>query len=171
MRKLIISLICIILSAGAYAKDDINASGNTALLKESGTALLVMDFSDTTWEENEDFKEYSDDAYDERVEAATTNFYRSFNRNSKGLKLTQTEEGDYVMTFIVYDLERHQSAAGFWGQGRVYVTGTIEIKDAQSGDVVLTIDVEKFGSGEDYIVADGMGKSFKAIAEKITKLK
>lgn len=144
----------------------VKASGNRALFTEQGVALLVFDFSDTTWEKYDNFKTFSEDAYDERVQAAFNGFYKSFNDKSKGLQLSKTEQGDYVMTFTVHDLER---SANFIGRGKVFVTGSIEIKDANSGDVVCSVTVKKSHGKKDYVIADAMGKSFSAIAKTITK--
>jgi len=64
--------------------------------------------------------------YEARLEAMQEAFIKSFNENTKGLKIDNGATGaKYKIVVVVKDLERHQSFTGTWGQGKFSTTGTI----------------------------------------------
>lgn len=156
----------------SYAGGLIVKDGNTAFVKENVNAVVEFDFTKTTWEEDDNFKTWCGDKYDERLKTIRESFFTSFNKESKGLKLTEKNNDVKYKIFIeVKDLERHQAFFGAAGQGKCSATAYIKVYDLSSNQVVCEIDVDGFGSGKDYTITDGLGKCFKGLAKEIIKLK
>ena len=66
-------------------------SGSTDVFKESATAILEFDYSETTWEEDEIYELYCGDEYEERVNVSVKAFEKKFNITSKGLKIKKED--------------------------------------------------------------------------------
>ncbi|MCR5151767.1 MAG: hypothetical protein K6A98_01270 [Prevotella sp.] len=146
--------------------------GTTAFMKENAGAVVEFDFSKTTWQEKEDFKEWCGEDYEARLVAMRESFVNSFNENSSGLKIVKAvNEAKYKIVIEVKDLERHQSFTGMWGQGKFSTTATIKVFDIFSNQMVCEIDVDGYGSGKDFNYADGLGKCYKGLAKEFVKLK
>jgi hypothetical protein len=104
--------------------------GKAAFFKENASAVVEFDFSETTWEEDEDFKTWCGDQYEKRLNAIQQSFVKSFNENSKGLKIVESgNDAKYKILIEVKDLERHQAFTGSWGQGKFSTTAYIKVLD------------------------------------------
>ncbi len=173
MKRFFLSLTVILvtclncMAGGVKVKE-----GKSAFLKEKVNAIIEFDFSKTTWEEEENFKTWCGDQYEKRINAIQKSFWESFNDNSKGLKLIESEnEAKYKVIIEVIDLERHQAFTGSWGQGKFSTTASIKVFEISSNELICEIYADGFGSGKDYDYADGLGKCYKGLAKTITKLK
>ncbi len=173
MKKNLVSLLVMLLTCTySFAKDVQISSGSVNCLKEEVTAVVEFDFSSTTWGGKKEFKAWCGDEYEERIKVMKEAFIASFNDNTKGMKVSKTAaDAAYKMKIVVKDMDRHQAAAGFWGQGKFCMTGTITIVAAGSNQEVCVIKVDGYGWGSDYNYTDGMGKCFTGLAKQVTKLK
>lgn len=173
MKKLILFIVGIMASLNSMAGSDIKLkAGSTSFLGETASAVVQMDFSSARWEEDEDFKTWCGEDYEVRVKTAVDNFIDAFNVNSKGLKIVKEQaSAKYVMAFTIKNLERHQSFSGTWGQGKVSVTATLDIINAQTNEKVCTLFIDGYGSGKDYTTTDAIGKCFKGLGKQLAKQK
>ncbi len=153
-------------------KDELKVqSGTTNFLKEDVISLVVFNFENATWEEDENYKAWCGEDYELRNKLAIENFIKAFNDESKSLKLTQeTSDAKYRIVFNLTNLERHQSFSGMWGQCKISVTGVMEIIEIQTNKTVCSIFINKFGSGKDFTVTDGITKCFFGLGEKLTEI-
>ena len=172
MKKIISIFLMMFLATNVFAgKIKVN-SGNVKFIKDEGSAVVEFDFSRTTWEGKEDFKTWCADQYEKRISAMRQSFITSFNEESKGLKISDTETTPrYRMIVVVEDLERSQSFTGAWGQGKFSTTCSISVIDVATELSVCEIYVDGFGSGQDFDYTDGLGKCFKGLAKELSKLK
>lgn len=173
MKHLLFVIAACLFCLNALAGSDIKVkSGNSVVVKEKTNAVIVFDFSDARWEQKESFKGWSGNDYEKRVNAASKSFVSYFNENSKGLKLVDNlEQAEYSIIFKVTNLEKHQVFSGMWGQGKISVTGTIDIVNVKTKEQVCSIFIDGYGASKDYNVTDGIGKCFKALGKDMTKLK
>lgn len=146
-------------------------SGSTAILKEQSIAKLVLDYSETTWEEDQTYKRWCGEDYEERVELSKETFIIAFNKYSKGLKinLEDNENAKYCITFKVENME--QKVGGFWGQFYIRCYGNITIQDITTGDTLCTISVYKVGGDTDYVPNDRIATCFREVGKSVAMLK
>lgn len=173
MKRLFTSiLVTLLASVYCFAGGVKVKEGKKAFLKENVSAIVEFDFSKTTWEEKENFKTWSGDQYEKRVNAIQQSFINSFNENSKGLKIVDdAKDAKYKIIVKVEDLERHQAFTGAWGQGKFSTTATISVIELATNQSVCEIIVDGYGSGKDFDYADGLGKCYKGLAKDIVKMK
>ena len=172
--KKFFAIVTIILLASTYcmAGGVKVKEGKAAFLKENASAVVEYDFSQTTWEEKEDFKTWCGNQYDRRIDAIKQSFVKSFNENSKGLKIVESGSvAKYKILIEVKDLERHQAFTGAWGQGKFSTTAYIKVFDLSSQQIICVIYVDGYGSGKDYDYTDGLSKCYKGLAKVLFKLK
>ena len=154
----------------AFAKIKI-VSGNANFLKENATAILVFDYSEASWEEEESYEQWCGEDYEERVKLSYGSFIFGFNRESTTLKLKQ-EDSAAKYRIVVKITTMEQKASG-WGWGRFYAlcTGTIVVEEIASGEIVCTAKVSREGGDPDYVPNDRLAKCFKALGMATAKMK
>lgn len=171
MKKLFSLLLMMVLAMPMFAGKVKVTSGGTSWLKGQETVNIEFDFSNTTWEKDENFKTWCGEDYEKRVDAIENGFIKSFNDNSKGAKLSNAENSQYKMIVVVKDLERHQAFTGMWGQGKFSTTCLIKVVNTTTNDIVCEISVDGYGSGKDFNYTDGIRKCYQALGKEIAKLK
>ena len=172
MKKTVLFALLSFLCVFANAADIKIIFGSVSVLKEKAKAVVEYDYSSTRWEDDEDFKTWCGEDYQKRKDAISNAFMSSFNENSKGIVLsTNPNESKYKFVLNIKNLERHQSFTGMWGQGKISVTGTLNIIDISNNNSVCTIEIDGYGDGKDFDITDGMAKCFKGLAKAILKIK
>ena len=142
-------------------------SGSIDVLKESATAVLEMDYSETTWEEDEDYELWCGSDFEERVKVSTKAFEKKFNVTSKGLKIKNEDSGaKYKIVFKVIDLEQHQSMS-MWGRLTMEVTGKIDVINIATGENVLSLQLTTIQGEADFAMNDRIIKAFSNVAERL----
>ena len=142
-------------------------SGNIDVLHENATALLEFDYNGTTWEEDDDYKQWCGDDYDERVRLSISAFEKSFNATSDGLEIVKEQNAKYKIVFKVIDLEQHQSFWGMWGQLTMEVNGKIDIINNETNEKVLSLLLITIQGKFDYTMTDRIKKAFSNVAERL----
>ena len=142
-------------------------AGSVDVLKEDATALLEFDYTNTTWEENDDYKTWCGTDYDERVLLSKSAFELTFNATSNGLKITKGQDAKYKIVFRVIDLEQHQPFRGGWGQMQMEVTSKIDVINIATGENVLRLQLTTIQGKPDYSIADRIKKAFSNVAERL----
>lgn len=167
-KRILLSLLCMI-SLFTYA-GDLKFSGDKSVLQDNAMVNIVFDFSNTTWEKDESFKDYcKGDEYEERVNGSKQCFIESFNKTSLGLKVEENaSNAKYKMVFRVDDFVQKMSG---WGWGRFYIKvyGEIDIQNAATGESVCKIQVKGISANADYVQTDRFKESFAKIAKEINK--
>ena len=141
-------------------------SGSIDVLKENATAVLEMDYSETTWEKDEVYELWCGNDFEERVNLSTKAFEKRFNITSKGLKIKTEENAKYKIVFKVIDLEQHQSMS-MWGRLTMEVTGKIDIINIATGENVLSLQLTTIQGEADFAMGDRIIKAFSNVAERL----
>lgn len=173
MKKiyLLLSLLLVSITAGAAPALKVKSGNWLSLLSEDANVCVEFDYSKATWEEGESYEKFCGDTYKARTEASVTDFITSFNTVSNSLKMANTLEGaKYKMIFHIKNLERKQGMS-MWGRFFIRVYGEIEIINITSNESVCSIIVNGHAGGDDFVPEDRLSKCFKALAEKLIKLK
>lgn len=163
LSVVIVTLFCITTFAQLKVK-----SGSTAFLNEQAAAKLVLDYSQTTWEEDETYKHWCGEDYNERVELSKEIFTFAFNRYSKGLKINidDNDYAKYLITFKIKNME--QKVAGNFGQFLIRCYGDITIQDIATKETVCFINVNRVEGPPDYIPNDRIAECFKEAGISLT---
>jgi hypothetical protein len=161
-------------------------SGNVKILGEKETLCSVkFDYSNTQVDEKplmEYLQEKGDDYvadWDEEATFAQQYFYASFNdENSRGLQVFAFGSEDvyaYEMTIHVNELDMGEGGSMFnpfarRDAGGMKMSGTIEFKDKETGEVVLVLKVDGV-KGESHVSQRvRMGLMYDNLAEEIAEL-
>lgn len=170
MKKILLFLIVSFLSVNVFAVKNkvVVKSGDLSVLKETANAILEMDYNGTTWEDDDDYKQWCGKDYDERVRMSESAFSKRFNATSKGLKING-ENAKYKIVFKVANLEQHQGMH-MWGRLHMAITGTIDVVDITTGKSVLSLDVVRVKGKADFTM-DRIKKAFGKLAERLFELK
>ncbi len=157
------------LSCAVSFAGSIKSSGNTSVLKENAVAQIAFDFSGSRWEEDEDFKAYCGNAYDERVRIAHDSFVNTFNRMSKGLKISENAEGTkYKVVVKVLNFVQKMAMVG-WGRFSIRIYANIEIQDTSNGNTICSFYAKGVSGGADYSQDERFNKSWGEMAKEILK--
>lgn len=170
MKKTITIIALLVISTLTFAGKPLKVkSGNINFLKEDAVAKIEMDYSNTTWEKKNSYKEFCAEEYDGRVEQSGISFIEGFNTTSKALKLTNSdEEAQYTLVVHVADLERKfQDIAYFY----IRVCGTITVMNNQTGEEVCEIEIDKLSGSASFVPNDRLASCFKTLGVKLAKMK
>ena len=153
----------------AFAKIRI-VSGNANFLKENATAILVFDYSEASWEEDESYEQWCGEDYEERVKLSYGSFIFGFNRESTALKIKQ-EDPSAKYRIIVKITTMEQKLGGGWGRFYALCTGTIIVEEIASSEVVCTAQFNREDGDSDYVPNDRLAKCFMALGIATAKMK
>ncbi len=171
MKKTLLLAVCMIFAAlSAMAGKITVEEGDKGILKEDATATFKIDYTNAKWADKGDFKTWSGKDYDSRVKKNTEGFIAAFNKNAK-LKLQESGDAKYSITFHAGDLDRKQKATGMWGQFCTSVSGTMEVVDNATGNVVLKLNVNDIRGSVDFDYTDSITKGYVQVAKELNKLK
>lgn len=173
MKKIYVlfSLLIVSLSVNAAPALKVKSGNWLSLLSEDANVCVEFDYSNATWEEEESYEKFCGDTYKARTETSVKDFISSFNNFSSCLKMANTIEGaEYKMIFRIKNLERKQGMS-MWGRFYIRIYGEIEIIKISSNESVCSILVNGHAGGDDVAPDDRLSKCFKALAEKLIKLK
>ena len=171
MKKIVFVVVMTLFCQTMFAQVRIT-SGSSDFLKEQVTAKIVYDYSETTWEEDQTYKRWCGEDYEERIELSKESFIIAFNKNSEGLKfrLNDNNEGaKYKLTFKVDNIEQH--AGGSWGQLYMCCYGVISVQDIDTEEIVCTISIDPACGEPDYVTNDRIAKCFKEVGKKLATIK
>ncbi len=170
MKKIVLVALALIASTLLFAAKPLKVTqGSLDILRQDATASWTIDLSEATFEKDQAFKAWSGEDYETRVESMNEAFFESFNKYSKGLKLTDGQ-APYKLVFRVNDFVRKQGP-GMWGSMFITVSGTIDIVDAGSGEVLCRLDVDGVRGDTDFVENDRFPKTMDWLCRDIFKLK
>ena len=171
MKKIVFIIVMTLFCQTMFAQVRIT-SGSSGFLKEQVTAEMLFDYSETTWEEDQTYKRWCGEDYDERIELSKEAFIIAFNKKSDGLKIKLNDNNNgakYKITFKVDNIEQH--AGGHWGQLYISCYGVISVQDINTEDIVCTISVNQINGEPDYVTNDRIAKCFREVGKKVASLK
>ncbi len=162
-------LFCFLMCSIVTWAGSLKGKGNVNCFKETETAVLTIDFSKAKWEKKEDFKQWCGTDYDKRVAVSNSEFTRSFNEKSKGLKIVEAgNDAKYKIVIDVTNFERKTASFG-WGRAHIKIYGTLKVVDASTGDAVCTYTLDGVSGGDDFVETDRFAKSFAELGKQLTK--
>lgn len=173
MKKfyLLLSLLLVSIAANAAPALKVKSGNWLTILSENANVCVEFDYTNATWEEGESYEKFCGETYKDRTAASVSDFITSFNTISNNLKMTNIlEEAKYKMIFHIKNLERKQGMS-MWGRFFIRIYGEIEIINIASNESVCSIIVNGHAGGDDFVPEDRLSKCFKALAEKLIKLK
>lgn len=169
MKKLLLTFIVFLCSIVMFAGPLKKTSGDDKCFSENVTAVLSMDLSKTTFDKKQSFKTWCGKDYDERVSVSKKGFTESFNQNSKGLKIVDSEDdAKYKIVIDVKNFQRKSASFGF-GRYHVKVYGTLTVIDNATGETVCAYDIDGVSGGDDFVETERFEKSFSELGKVLLK--
>ena len=169
MKKALIITLSVMLGMTAFAKVKVK-SGSAAFLKENATAVVVFDYSEATWEEDETYKHWCGDDYDQRVQLSVESFSLGFNKESNKLKINEDKStAKYIITVKITNMEQRQNGM-MWGQFSIRCYGIITVTDAATGEVVCTAEIKKESGKADFVTNDSITSCFLNLGKAFAKI-
>lgn len=174
-RFIYMVLLAVIGCASAFAGDEIYLkSGSVASLKDGGTGCVIIDMSDTKYDNKMPLRK--DERYigvDDYMPELKKEFVREFNDNSKNFKLTENDaDAQYEFYVKFTNLDTFINVMSFKGGIGIKLWGSITIKNKATGEEVAVYDiVEEDNSGFTYMLAleEGCEGISKFLAKRIKK--
>lgn len=167
MKKLLLLFSALLVCTVISAKGLKVSNGSTSFLKEDATFSVVFDFTKTSWEKDESFKEWCGNDFDERVKIMTYAFQKVVATWSK---LKGSDNPRYIITIVPTNFKRKQN--GFaWGSYHIRMDGTITVTDTQTQKVVCTVNVDNVGGSNSFDENSRLENCIKDMAEDFVKLK
>lgn len=168
MKKFVLFMLLILSCTVSFA-GSVKKSGNASVLRENAVAQIVFDFNGSRWEEDEDFKAYCGNSYEERVRIAHDSFVNTFNNLSKGLKISDNTDGaKYKVVVKVQNFVQKMAMVG-WGRFSIRIYANIEIQDISNGQTVCSFYAKGVSGGADYSQDERFNKSWGEVAKEILK--
>ncbi len=169
MMKKSLLLFCLLLCCIVTWAGSLKGKGNVKCLKENESAVLTIDFSKVTWEKKENFKQWCGEDYDKRVTVSNSEFIKSFNENSKGVKIVEAgSDAKYKIVIDLTNFERKTASFG-WGRAHINIYGTLKVIDAATGDTVCTYTIDGVSGANDFVETDRFAKSFAELGKQLSK--
>lgn len=172
MKKYLFTmLLAIVGCVTAMAGDDIKLSeGSIATLKDGGVASLVIDMSDTKFDNKRPLRK--DERFmnvDEQLPECASEFIREFNENSKKFLMTNNaDEAQYEFIVKITNLDTYVNVMSFKGGVGIKLWGTVTIKNKANGKTVAVFTMDEEGnSGFTYQIA--LEEGFEGIAKYLAK--
>lgn len=175
MKKLFVALCALFVCVAAFAGNPLSVVNKTtdlkSLFKNNATACLVIDWSQTLYDNQKKASEEFGSDYDFIKNDCASKFIEGFNHRSKGLKLTTEKQGaDYKFMLTVKNLDSFVNVMGFGPRTEAKMWGTLKIVDA-SGTTVAEIKIDEAEDGTDYVKKEAFGKTFLLLGDRVAKLK
>ncbi len=172
MKKYLLTvLLAIVGCVTAMAGDDIKLTeGSVAPLKDGGVASLVIDMTDTQFDNKKPLRK--DERFanvDDQLPDCASEFIREFNSNSKKFTMTENAaDAQYEFIVKITNLDTFLNVMSFKGGVGIKLWGTVTIKNKATGQnvAVFTID-EEGNSGFTYQIA--LEEGFEGIAKFLAK--
>jgi len=183
-KVLLGSLLCLFCIANVIAGNPVSVkSGENSVLKNASKALLEIDYSATKVGDetlDEYLKRRGDDfvsSWPQDKATTATMFKERFNKKSKGMKLG-TDATDISYKFVIHvnslDMGNGASAALPFSSakaGGVIMSGTIDIIDVQTNEVVCILSVDNVKGDGTFSETTRLGLMYIELATSICKLK
>lgn len=169
MKKLLLTFLVLLCSAVMFAGPLKKTSGDEKCFSENATAVLSMDLSNTTFDKKQSFKTWCGKDYEERVSVSEKGFTESFNQNSKGLKIVDSEsDAKYKIVIDVKNFQRKSASFG-WGRFHVKIYGTLTVVDNATGETVCAYSIDGVSGGDDFNETERFEKSFSELGKVLLK--
>ncbi len=171
MKKIMLVTLAVLLCISAMAKVKVK-SGSAACMKEDATAVVVFDYSEATFDEDDNYIAWCGEDFAVRDSLSTAEFIDYFNRNSKGLKIDNTAtDAKYRIIVKVGNCDQHMDMGCGWGQMRFEVSGMISIVEIATNETVCEVEIDEEEGLCDYSANDRISKCFGFIGKELAKKK
>lgn len=177
MKRKLMSMVCLLLVsivafAGNPFKSITGKENLKAIMASEGKALLVVDWSEAKYDKDKDLKEKLDEDYDFVLGDCEKSFAAGFNKQSKRLQLAQgISDAKYKFVLKVASIDRYMQVMTFIPKHEAKMWGNLEILDAQTGNTLVTVNIDEAEDGYDSVPKECFGKTFFKLGERTAKLK
>ena len=171
MKKIVLMTLAVLLSFSAMAKVKVK-SGSAACMREEAKAVVVFDYSEATFDEDESYIAWCGEDFAERESLSAEEFIDYFNRNSKGLQIdNNAADAKYRIIVKVGDCDQSMSMGCNWGQMKFEVSAMITIVEIATNETVCEVEVDEEEGLCDYSANDRIAKCFGFIGKELAKKK
>ena len=171
MKKFMLITLAVLLSVSAMAKVKVK-SGSAACMREDATAVVVFDYSEAKFDEDDNYITWCGEDFAVRDSLSTAEFIDYFNRNSKGLKINnEATDAKYRIIVKVGDCDQSMDMGCGWGQMRFKASAMIEIVEIATNETVCIVEVDEEEGLCDYSANDRIAKCFGFIGKELSKNK
>ena len=156
----------------AYAGLDVDVkSGSLKPLKTGGNAIVVFNFSEAKWDEEEPLSEHFSN-FDELARQCPTEFARKFKKNAKNVELVKDEsEAKWKFEVKVANMDSYYNVMGFGLPGHVTkVEGVIVVTEVASGEQIAVIEMDEVDGGRNVSPEGSFRDCFEALGEQVGQL-
>ena len=172
MKQIILSILFVLIGCmAAMAGDNIKLQeGSIASLKDDGVASLIIDMTDTQFDNKKplrDDERFAD--VDKNLPEYSSEFVREFNENAKKFKMTNDDaDAQFQILVKITNLDVFVRVMSFKpGQG-IKLWGTVTIKNKVSGENVAVFELDgETNAGFTYNLA--LEEGFEGIAKFLAK--
>lgn len=169
MKKIILIVLFAVLSMNAMAKIKVT-SGSADCMRENAIAVVVFDYSEATYDMDQSYEKWCGEDFVERAEKSASEFIKAFNKESKGLKISQqSNEAKYRITFKVGNCDQYTGMNCNWGQMRFKCSGIISVTEISTGKEVCVLTVDKEKSDCDYTPLDRIAECFAEVGKFLAR--
>lgn len=178
MRKILLISALLLGSVSLFAAKPLKVSkGSLNVFKQDVTATWTIDISEAQFVNNGifakeklgDFQAWAGDGYEELVQLMETTFFDTFNVYSPGMELVSEGEAPYQVVLKVDTFERAQGA-GRLGSRYISIYGTLCVLEAETGDIVLEVNINDQKGEEDLEETPRFPKSMKRFCRDLFRL-
>lgn len=178
MRKILLISALLLGSVSLFAAKPLKVSkGSLNVFKQDVTATYVIDLSQARFVNNGifakeklgDFQTWAGDGYEELVQLMETAFFDTFNVYSPGMELVSEGEAPYQVILKVYTFERAQGS-GPLGSCYISIFGTLRVLEAETGVILLEVNVNDQKGEEDFEETPRFPKSMKRFCRDLFRL-
>ena len=180
MKRLFISLLCVVCTTMTFAKSDLQLiSGSLSELKGSNAKVCAKwDYSNSTIEK-QDIKAFLKEKgaewerdYNSEIERAEANFLSRINDKSKDIVAVEGSTADYEIVIKVSDFDYGKTALAVvigFGAGDARLYGTVEIYKIGDSQPIAVLEMDGV-SGSGYGNEKRRVEVYRELAELLSKL-
>ena len=167
---LCVLFLCVSVFGGNPVKILSGKQAIKTIFSEKETSVLEFDWKDARYDNDKNMKEEWGDKYDYFVKSCEENFQKSFNKESRGLTISEKQEAKYKIIVKVKNLDKYFNVMNIVPGHTVKIWGDVTVV-SQNGEDMVKIEVEEMKGSRDSSPEDCYGKAFYILGERIAKLK
>lgn len=172
MKKLLLSLLAVIVSVCAFADNTTKLTeGSAAFLKNGGIANVVFNWADAKHDNKEPLRNHWKENYDTMTVKGEQGFIDGFNAVAKKVKIDNAEKAQYRIEVNITNVDYFFSVMSIVPGHKHRVSAQIRVVDVSSGETLCVIKVDQRKGSRDFVVTDSFVKTMNQIGQDVAKLK
>ena len=157
----------------AYAGSPFNITdGSMSFLKQQAEANLVIDWSKTMYGDNKQLKDaFSETEYQNYTSKSEKVFVSSFNKKSKKLKISDSNDAKYEIKIIINKIDYFYSIMSLVPGHKHTIYADVIITSKETNSIICKLEASRLKGDRDFIKEDSFYKCFESFAEELASLK